>query len=246
MSAIKYDEGKPDFTYVSRELMINLAKVREYGSKKYTIYKSCNCALNVNLNQNTLNNYVDAVTTSSLNNLTPSMPKLSESIIKNGQEKIEPEYGKSIKNGEEQESVKIMDCQRKSQMKDFQDPANSVAGLTESVSTTNIQRDSSEVLFASHAMSDSDGSRNLNLEKKHSPTCESMQILRTGKNNWKKGFKYSRSGAAALRHIFSFFDNEDLDPESGLSHIAHAIASLEHLLYDITHHPQLDDRKDSK
>jgi hypothetical protein len=34
--AVKYDEGKPDFTYVSLEMMTALAKVREFGSKKYS------------------------------------------------------------------------------------------------------------------------------------------------------------------------------------------------------------------
>lgn len=64
------------------------------------------------------------------------------------------------------------------------------------------------------------------------------------KNNWKLGFKYTRSIAAALRHIMAFKDGEDLDPESGLTHIAHAIASLEHLLHDYKHRRgENDDRK---
>lgn len=65
------------------------------------------------------------------------------------------------------------------------------------------------------------------------------------RDNWKLGFKYTRSIAAALRHIMAFKDGEDLDGESGLTHIAHAIASLEHLLYDYTHHKDNDDRKGS-
>lgn len=63
------------------------------------------------------------------------------------------------------------------------------------------------------------------------------------RDNWKLGFKYTRSIAAALRHIMAFKDGEDLDPESGLPHVAHAIASLEHLLYDYIHHNDNDDRK---
>lgn len=63
------------------------------------------------------------------------------------------------------------------------------------------------------------------------------------RDNWKLGFKYNRSIAAALRHIMAFKDGEDLDPESGLTHIGHALASLEHLLYDYKHHKANDDRK---
>lgn len=63
------------------------------------------------------------------------------------------------------------------------------------------------------------------------------------RGNWLKGFKYTRSIAAALRHIFAFSSGEDLDQESGLSHISHAVCCLEHLLNDIKNHPQNDDRK---
>lgn len=66
--------------------------------------------------------------------------------------------------------------------------------------------------------------------------------IKYGKNNYRKGFKYSRSIDAALRHIHAFNNGEDLDKESGLSHIFHAVASLEHLIYDLTHHPENDDR----
>ena len=59
---------------------------------------------------------------------------------------------------------------------------------------------------------------------------------------WKDGFKVTRSCAAALRHIFLFLSGETNDAESGLSHIAHAVCNLEHLLYDLTHHPENDDR----
>jgi len=63
------------------------------------------------------------------------------------------------------------------------------------------------------------------------------------RGNWLKGFKYNRSIAAALRHIMAFKEGEDLDPESGLSHIAHSLCCLEHLLNDIKNHPENDDRK---
>lgn len=39
--------------------------------------------------------------------------------------------------------------------------------------------------------------------------------------NWAKGFKWSRLIGAAMRHLFAWQRGEDLDPESGLSHLAH-------------------------
>lgn len=62
------------------------------------------------------------------------------------------------------------------------------------------------------------------------------------RSNWKRGFKVTRSCAAALRHIFQFLAGHTYDSESGLCHVAHAVACLEHCLYDMRHHPENDDR----
>lgn len=64
------------------------------------------------------------------------------------------------------------------------------------------------------------------------------------RGQWKKGFKVTRSCAAALRHIFQFLAGEANDQESGESHLGHAVCSLEHAIYSMKHHPQFDDRKD--
>ena len=61
-------------------------------------------------------------------------------------------------------------------------------------------------------------------------------------HNWRKGFQWSRPLAAAMRHLTAFNDGEDLDPESGLSHLAHAACCLMFLLEFEKTHPELDDR----
>lgn len=61
-------------------------------------------------------------------------------------------------------------------------------------------------------------------------------------HNWRKGFAWSRPLAAALRHITAFNDGEDKDPESGLSHIAHAMCCLMFILEFEKTHTELDDR----
>lgn len=48
--------------------------------------------------------------------------------------------------------------------------------------------------------------------------------------NWKGGFKWSRLASAVLRHIFSWLSGEDKDPETGISHLAHASCGLMFLL----------------
>lgn len=45
-------------------------------------------------------------------------------------------------------------------------------------------------------------------------------------DNWRKGFDWRRLIGAAQRHINSFNAGEDKDPESGLSHIDHALSCL--------------------
>ena len=46
-------------------------------------------------------------------------------------------------------------------------------------------------------------------------------------NNWSKlDNLQNRYTGAALRHIFAHMDGEDLDPETDLDHLAHAICCL--------------------
>lgn len=47
-----------------------------------------------------------------------------------------------------------------------------------------------------------------------------------GERNCEKGFKSSRLIGATLRHQVSFLKGQDLDPESGLPHTAHAAWNL--------------------
>lgn len=47
-----------------------------------------------------------------------------------------------------------------------------------------------------------------------------------GKNNYRKGMQYSRLIDAAMRHLVAFADREDVDSESGLSHLAHCATNL--------------------
>lgn len=49
-------------------------------------------------------------------------------------------------------------------------------------------------------------------------------------HNWRKGIYYERLINAALRHLLSFSAGENLDPESGLHHLAHARCCLGFLM----------------
>ena len=41
-------------------------------------------------------------------------------------------------------------------------------------------------------------------------------------HNWRAGFKWSRLIGALMRHMFAWAQGQDKDPETGLSHLAHA------------------------
>jgi len=61
-------------------------------------------------------------------------------------------------------------------------------------------------------------------------------------HNFKNGLEYHRLADAALRHLTSYMDGEDNDPESGLSHLDHALATLAMLKYMSVNKPEMDDR----
>lgn len=56
-------------------------------------------------------------------------------------------------------------------------------------------------------------------------------------HNWRNGFNWTRPIGASLRHITAWLQNEDIDPESGLYHLAHAMCgimfTLEHQLLEM-------------
>lgn len=61
-------------------------------------------------------------------------------------------------------------------------------------------------------------------------------------HNWRGGFAWSRPAAASIRHIFAWLGGEAKDPETGLSHLAHAACCIMFLLEFETTRPDLDDR----
>jgi len=60
--------------------------------------------------------------------------------------------------------------------------------------------------------------------------------------NWAKGIKFSRLFAACLRHLWAYWGGEDLDPETGKCHLAHAACCITFMM-ELRHtKPEMDDR----
>ena len=60
--------------------------------------------------------------------------------------------------------------------------------------------------------------------------------------NWSRGIAHSRLFGAALRHMWAYYRGEDIDKESGNSHLAHALASLAMLVASVENNLGEDDR----
>lgn len=63
-----------------------------------------------------------------------------------------------------------------------------------------------------------------------------------GRYNYRLGMDWHRPLAAAMRHLTAFNAGEDLDSESGLSHLAHTGACVAMLLVYIEHRIGADTR----
>lgn len=61
-------------------------------------------------------------------------------------------------------------------------------------------------------------------------------------HNWRLGYKWSLSYAAAQRHMNAFWSGEDIDPETQVPHVINAAFHMFALATFITEHPELDDR----
>ncbi len=64
-------------------------------------------------------------------------------------------------------------------------------------------------------------------------------------NNWRKGFVWSRVFRAAVGHLISWWMGQDLDEETGISHLAHAGCCVIFLLHFVLKQTGTDDRSEN-
>lgn len=65
-------------------------------------------------------------------------------------------------------------------------------------------------------------------------------------HNWRRGYDWSLSFAALNRHLWAFWNGEDMDEEMGLPHMACVIFHAMTLLTYMEEHPEFDDRYSTK
>ena len=65
-------------------------------------------------------------------------------------------------------------------------------------------------------------------------------------HNWRKGYEWSKSYDALQRHLNAWWGGEDIDEETGSSHLAAAGFHILTLLTFIDEHPDYDNRYNAK
>ena len=58
-----------------------------------------------------------------------------------------------------------------------------------------------------------------------------------------KNTEFIRSFSSIQRHLFAWHNGEDIDPDSGLPHLAHATSQLMILMSHSKNHPEMDNRR---
>lgn len=64
-------------------------------------------------------------------------------------------------------------------------------------------------------------------------------------HNWMKGLSITEICESMKRHLDAFMENQDNDPESGLSHIGHIQCNAMFLSWMMKNRPDRDDRFDT-
>ena len=54
--------------------------------------------------------------------------------------------------------------------------------------------------------------------------------VKYGTHNWRKGMDWSRVYSAAQRHMLAFWGGDDIDEESGMPHLWHALTNIAFLV----------------
>lgn len=76
---------------------------------------------------------------------------------------------------------------------------------------------------------------------------EIVKVLEFGakkydKWNWSKGLSWSQTFESLQRHLLAWYQGEDKDPETGLSHMAHVACNAMFLMHFILFKTGTDDR----
>lgn len=120
-----------------------------------------------------------------------------------------------------------------------------------SMSTEEIIKQSAtlycSVLVLLHNIKLSDNSAIPQSEVEGVSIVSKLGAAKYGLFNYQKGLKSSQLINAIGRHFYlGYLQGEEVDPESGVSHLFHVLSGILMLTYNISHNPDTNDMKDFK
>ena len=262
-SGARYNTGKPDYSLLPLSTLEDEVRVWMYGKEKYSARGDCTCAAGNVVRKRYGYGAGDASSAAtymrkSCESETQSSQRDSEKTAADGTSATRStQYNWSesaMPDGEQTQTSKSSgeslglrtgtDSHWNSTQRS--DPADALfAGQPKEsfMSTTTTQRGKLEGCCAIPATLALDLSNGLKsgLEK-HSPTCGVRQIKASGSWNWAKGMAWSVPFACLMRHLAAWQRGEEVDAESGLPHLAHAMCNLRMLTLFSKTYKEGDDR----
>lgn len=218
----KHDAGKPRADLLPPDALLEVARVLDYGAKKYTQYGECTCgAVTATRMASTPGVDVGAATRSGSGTSIPYTPSGNGATRPSGPPGTPSARQQATEPPTREGALRPMDYRSTDTERSSLAAANSAESAPGSVSTTTTQQATSEDASASPAMSGSGGWRNEAGSTEHSPTCGARRVISKGERNWEKGLAWGRLSGALLRHLWAWMRGEERDPESGLPHLAH-------------------------
>lgn len=220
---LKYDSGKAPMSMLDWKALEQVAKVLDYGAKKYTQDEVCTCgAQTAEFSKSKKDCDAVAAFRATLDGDTKTIQRL-ENAARGGRETgttatREP----GIMNGSAAGPGRLPGKAMPSGPSGFK--LESTSFLSNSLWTSTDKAASTAGPTGNSSSLPIDDSQILDSGVEHASTCGS------GRNNWRKGMRWSRLSDAALRHLLKWVSGSRVDDETGLSHLAHAMCCLMFLL----------------
>lgn len=263
----KFDHGKPQINLIPVIALIEMGKVLAFGARKYASIgiKELEGCVNslpnvaIKIEKIKVGGYVALVTRHTSENIISNTMRRSRPISESIAGQIEP----SSRSTKGRDVNEIQITKKSTGLPRFNENTNSLplsgmqswkdkaeaalcAAIKESgfIQTTTMKLEGSEESYVLGATTASDFLTILSSHLKErfniSENLEKFKV--TGAGNWAKGLATSRYYDAAMRHLMAWNDGEERDPESGLTHLAHAGVNICFMIWNMVHRPDLDDR----
>lgn len=233
--ALRYNQGKPEYSMIDLSCLEPCARVLGFGAKKYSKYGECSCHVKSVEKIFSLRKQANAkVVTipgtkwnlkivSDISNIAETTQSITESVLKNIKPSIE---GQERLSKESIIGDKALNEPITSQIQNWIDSFYKILveyaeAQTYCASTMTIERTALEQGYANLVISLLDWSKERAGWLMHSTTCENSKLVQSGRDNWKLGMPTSKILDSMLRHIAALQRGEIIDPESGLPHLGH-------------------------